>query len=65
MYTHYRMYPILVLIAQFLVFLGALSLGVLGGTGVDPLKGLFGSMLSPVQITIGIAAVVLIIMRFL
>lgn len=65
MYTHYRMYPILVLIAQFLVFLGALSLGVLGSTGVDPLRGLFGSMLGPVQITIGIAAVVLIVMRFL
>ena len=59
------MLKIVVLLCQFFVFLGALSLGVLGFTGVDPLKSVFGSMLSLTQCTIGIAAVVLIVLRFL
>ena len=65
MSVHYRMYPFIVLLLQFLVFLGALALGVLGFTGVDPLRGLFGSAVGVVQMSIGIAAVVLIVMRFL
>ena len=59
------MLKIVVLICQFFVFLGALALGVLGFTGVDPLKSVFGSTLSLAQCTIGIAAVVLIVLRFL
>ncbi len=59
------MLKIIILIAQFFVFLGALALGVLGFTGVDPLKAVFGSFLSLTQSTIGIAAVVLIVLRFL
>jgi uncharacterized membrane protein YuzA (DUF378 family) len=59
------MLKIVVVIAQFFVFLGALALGVLGFTGVDPLKAVFGSTLSLAQSTIGIAAVVLIMLRFM
>lgn len=59
------MLKIIIAICQFFVFLGALALGVLGFTGVDPLKSVFGSMLSLTQSTIGIAAVVLIVLRFL
>ena len=59
------MLKIVVVIAQFFVFLGALALGVLGFTGVDPLKAVFGSTLTLIQSTIGIAAVVLIMLRFM
>jgi uncharacterized membrane protein YuzA (DUF378 family) len=54
------------LVAQFLVLLGALSIGVLGMYRRDPLEGLFSSSVLPyIQSCIGLSALFLIIMRFL
>lgn len=52
------------MICQFFVFLGALGLGVMGFYDIDPLKPIFGSITSIVYSTIGIAAAVLIALRF-
>jgi uncharacterized membrane protein YuzA (DUF378 family) len=54
------------LLAQFLVFLGALSVGALGMFKVDVFSVLVAkSSLKYLQISIGIAAMFLIILRFL
>lgn len=59
------MYSFIIAICQYLALLGALAWGVVGWTGVDPVRGLFGSFADLVKIAIGIAAIILIVLRFL
>lgn len=61
-----KVFNIFSLLAQFLVLLGALSLGVFGIYKMDPLEGLFSSTILPyIQMSIGASALFLIAMRFL
>lgn len=55
----------IIALCQFFALFGALSWGVVGWTGVDPIRGLFGGFADTVKIVVGIAALVLIVMRFL
>lgn len=58
------MYAFIVALCQYLALLGALAWGVIGFTGVDALDGLFGKMSAVVKMSIGVAALILLIMRF-
>ena len=55
----------IVALCQFFALFGALAWGIVGWTGIDPVRGLFGSYADSVKIIIGLCAVVLIALRFL
>ena len=46
----------IVALCQFFALFGALAWGVVGWTGVDPVRGLFGSYADSVKIIIGCCA---------
>lgn len=58
------MFAFIVVLCQYLALVGALAWGVVGWTGVDPVRALFGGFADVVKMSIGIAAVVLLVLRF-
>ena len=56
---------IVVMLSQFFALLGALSWGVMGYASINPIQAVFGSAHKSVEIIIGIAALVLVGMRFM
>ncbi len=58
------MFAFIVALCQYLALVGALAWGVVGWTGIDPVRALFGGFADVVKMAIGIAAVVLLVLRF-
>lgn len=58
------MFAFIVALCQYLALVGALAWGVVGWTGVDPVRALFGGFADVVKMAIGIAAIVLLVLRF-
>ena len=58
------MFAIIVALCQYFALVGALSWGIVGWTGVDPIRALFGTFADVIKMAIGIAAAVLLVLRF-